>query len=548
STEGAGGFIGKIENKGKTITVTNSAISDCSLSSKENSSNADKEKPVGGIAGAVLSNSNIIGYNILAKNVQISRTRSNGINRAGDVIGYIDTGCSFKLVGLSTPKPADGSYMKKDVGTNKGDLHLIFADYEGACLAETPNEIPSSVNNGSASNVGDMGSFPYVTVNPSVSFITDPEGTGDVLTGDGVSSTALTNILDDIGESSAESKKAYHNVDSYAASFNSGNFSEKLSTFKAKTGASVEKDFPVIVLNESDAKITGLLNSCIHLLTNNSDIGSYAKADEKNRFSISIACYSYDSESGKFILAPEEDNSLRIENGNFVMVENKYDSAYNNRFTLIDVQYYAPDGSGNIAYHLYLPVYVEKMLKFNFTIGALSGTKYNADLYKDILGLVVLENYGTPVTAYLTYSYLRTAAEWQDAINGGENLLTGYGKSVVIKDGHLFPDDTKIALVDRNRDGRAYYGDISSAYTVGDGKLDFGSFKASDDTAFSPVPFIELLLNSADITAEESESGALVRCTQEEATVKIGAYYYKQTTTEEGPYYNAVVTPKAGMT
>ncbi|MGN0578481.1 MAG: hypothetical protein ACI4J4_07665, partial [Ruminiclostridium sp.] len=29
---------------------------------------------------------------------------------------------------------------------------------------------------------------------------------------------------------------------------------------------------------------------------------------------------------------------------------------------------------------------------------------------------------------------------------------------------------------------------------------------------------------------------------------KIGEYYYKQKNTEEGPYYNAVVTPKAGMT
>ncbi|MGN0656841.1 MAG: hypothetical protein ACI4KR_08605, partial [Ruminiclostridium sp.] len=541
SVEGAGGFIGKIENNGKTITIKNSVLSDCSISSGEdNGDSKNEEKPVGGIAGAVLSNSNIIGYNVLMNNVKVSRTRSNGINRAGDVIGYIDTGCSFKLVGLSTPKSADGTYMKKDAGTNNGELYLIYADYDGVCLEADCNKTSSPINN--TSNVTDMGVFPYVTVNPAVSI----DGT-NILTGDGVSSTALTNILADIGDSSAESAKAYHNVDSYADLFNSGNLSEKFSTFNDKTGQSIANDFPVLVLNDSSAKITDLLNYSIHLLTNNSDIASYTKSDD--RFNIDIACYSYNKDSDVFEREPEEVYSLQINNDYFVMSED-YDSAYNNRFTLIDVQYFAPDSDTEIAYHLYIPVYVEKMLKFDFTIGALSGTRYNSDLYLSVLGEPVLENYGTPVTAYVTYSYLRTAAEWQDAINGGEKLIGSYGKSVLISNGDIFPDSTKIALVDKNNGGKAYYSDMVTASSVVDEgtKLSFDQFTDFSGTnAFSPVSFIELLEKSADITVEPNENGTLVSCTEDEATVKIGgSYYRKKTDTDSGEFYTAAVTPKEG--
>ncbi|MGN0618160.1 MAG: hypothetical protein ACI4J7_03980, partial [Ruminiclostridium sp.] len=498
--------------------------------------------------GAVLSNSNIIGYNILAKNVQIIRSRDKyATNRAGDIIGYIDAGCSFKLVGLSAPKNKGvTNYMKKDAGTNNGELYLIYADYEGACLGDDCNKTSSPINN--TSNVADAS--PYVNVNPAVSI----DGT-NTLTGDGVSSTALNNILKDIADGSA---KAYQNVNADAEIFIDSNFSDKLSTFNTKTGAEIANDFPVIVLNDSGTNITSLLNSCIHLLTNNSKITSYTKSETDSNgnklFNVDIACYSYNNDSNVFEREAGA-ASIVINNGYFTMTDD-YDSAYNNRFTLIDVQYYAPDNPNDpneknrVAYHLYIPVYVEKMLKFDFTIGALSGTRYNSDLYLSVLGDPVLENYGTPVTAYVTYSYLRTAAEWQDAINGGENLLKSYGKSVVMNE-QVFPSGTKIALVDRNRDGKAYYSDMDTAFDAVDKKLNFSSFKASDDTGFSPVSFLELLEKSADISVGDPvENGTLAKCGEDEvseATVKIGGIYYRRKKDTDTEAYSVTVTPKEGM-
>ena len=105
------------------------------------------------------------------------------------------------------------------------------------------------------------------------------------------------------------------------------------------------------------------------------------------------------------------------------MTNMDYDSNYK-QFTLIDIQYLDPADTSKTAYHLYIPVYVEKMLNFDFRAAALSGTTYNVSAYTD--GNPVLENYGTPITAHVTYSYKRTAEEWQNVINGGEDLLTAY--------------------------------------------------------------------------------------------------------------------------
>lgn len=66
---------------------------------------------------------------------------------------------------------------------------------------------------------------------------------------------------------------------------------------------------------------------------------------------------------------------LEIKNGYFRMSDTDYDSSHDSQFTLIDIQYYAPNDTSRIAYHLFIPVSVEKMLKFDFKVGALSGTK-----------------------------------------------------------------------------------------------------------------------------------------------------------------------------
>lgn len=395
----------------------------------------------------------------------------------------------------------------------------------GECVT-TQNDIASTINVKS-SDVS--AASPFATINPSVLINIDDSET--VLTGDGISKTAIDNIIADTTK--------YTNVDTEKTKF-SGDYSRKLSTFNTELGLGVENDFPVLIVNDvKKDNVTALINSYIHLLTNDSSIAKYDEK-ESGKYQVVISQYKYDSTTKKFTTS--DTKTLNQAGTVFSMAGDNYDNTLG-QFTLIDVQYFAPNTS-NVAYHLYIPVVVEKMLNFEFKVGALSGTTYKADSYTSRLGLPVLENYGTPVTAYVTYSYRRTADEWASAINGGENILTNYGKSVLLKD-YVFPSDTKVVLVDRNQKNKAYYY-TPTAMTSAPYNLDFSNFKTSGGTTFESIPFIDLLEKSATITAEASTDGTLVQCgsTDVYAIVRDSSgQYYKKKTTETENLYTVTVTP-----
>lgn len=536
ASETIGGLIAKAESA-KTIVVTNSSVSDCILQQ------GGSQKPVGGIVGHCTVNMKVKGYNILSNNVQITDLTGNSVPGnayAGDVVGYIQSG-SVELVGVSVQMTESGIYAGKSVGKNNGSSFVIFADYDGECLGAGANTTAPTFN--SEADVTEMGAYPYVTVNPAV----NPVGV-DVLTGDGISITAINNIINDIRNGST---KAYSNVTSSVAD-TFENYAAKLSDFKEKTNSDRLTDaqnFPLLVINDSNFyRVTEMINSYVHLLTNDTSIANYANADS-SRCRVDISSYRL----GEGGFEKQADiKTLEIKSGYFVMSDSNYDSSYDSQFTLIDIQYFAPNNTSAVAYHLYIPVYVEKMLKFDFKVAALSGTKYNTALYTP--GNPVLESYGTPVTAYLSYSYLRTAQEWQDAINGGENVLKAYGKSVLLTGNYDLPDNTKLVLVDRNNYSKAYYSTIGTSFDSSGKVLDFSSFKTSDGaSAFSPVSFCTLLGKSADITASLDANGTLVKCNDDiaAATVKVGSEYFRRKTdsdTDTSVLYSVTVTAKDGMT
>ena len=529
--EAAGGFFAKTEFA-KTIILKNSLISDCTIRQNNNAA--------GGITGHNTGGMVINGYNIVMDNLQLTDL-SGGSKEAhsltGDIVGKMDnSSCKINLVGLSVQKNTDGLYAGKEAGTNSGKMYIIYADYEGKCLDTQKNETASAFNGGD--NADDMGAYPYATINPAI----NPDAL-NVITSDGVSADAINSILADI---EAGSKGAYKNAASDAAVFSG--FKDKLSTFNDKSGAGIVNNFPVLVVNDSNVNIKKMLNSYIHLLTNNTAIADYTATD--SRMSLDISSYRLNG-SGIFEKIDGVE-TLVVDKGYFRMT-NTYDSAYDGQFTLIDIGYKSPEDSSKIAYHLYIPVYVEKMLKYDFRIAALSGTRYNSALYKDICGLPVLENYGTPVTAFVTYSYLRTAEEWADAINGGENLMAGYGKSVLLNE-QVFPDGTKIALVDKNRGGKAFYSVWENAFSSSEHKLEFSAFSDSSGAGFTSVSLCSILQKSAVIKAEPNTEGNLVICddaNDPEATVKIGESLYRKKTdsdTDSSKYFSVTVTPKSGMT
>lgn len=529
SVEGVGGFIGKAEDA-KTSCVKNCLISDCILKSIA-------AKPAGGIVGTIRNNAKVNGYNIAVNNVKTTDKDGKRFTSGsfGDVAGQIDSGSHLKLVGVSMHKKSGGIYNGTDIGKNSGTAYVIFSDYNGSCLETNPNKDVSTVNMKTV--VDDMASFPYATINSKRRI-----DSTQFLTGDGADKTAINDIL---------SNKGYNNVADEYTKFSL--YESKLSTFNEKTGASIPDDIPVLVINEYNYRnVTEMLNSYIHILTNDMTVSNYAAADS-SICNVDILPLRLNESSGVFETSVDFEKTLEIKNGYFRMTDLDYDCNYK-QFTLIDVQYKDPTGSGKIAYHLYIPVYVEKMLNFDFRAAALSGTTYNTGAYTD--GDPVIENYGTPVTAHITYSYKRTVKEWQNAINSGENLLSGYGKSVLldVKGSIDLPDDTKLVLIDRNNYSKSYYSTIGEAFSASDKKLDFGKFSASGGTQFVPITFCDLLNRSADITAIADTNGTLVKCSTADtskATIKIGSVYYRKKTdsdTDTTLLYSAQLAPKTGMT
>lgn len=542
--EDVGGIVGKINDNKSTLIVKNSKISDCVIKINDNNSKNSDGTYSGGIVGKMAKNSCLYGYNISLDNVQF-KNNENKKAGAGEICGYMQNNTKVKVVGISARKGESGipaNIISKKDNINTAPSLCIYADYNGSCLDEpAANKEASTIS--SDSNVDDMGAYPYVTVNPK-NVIDKTADSPKFLTGDGADKSAIEAIIADISKGIGYINAA----DEYNDVFQK--YEGKLTTFNEKTGASVPDDFSVLLINESNyKKITEMLNSFIHILTNDTSISSYAQTGS-SVFSVDIMPMRLNETSGAFESGENFTKTLEYKNGYFRMTNMDYDSNYK-QFTLIDIQYLDPADTSKTAYHLYIPVYVEKMLNFDFRAAALSGTTYNVSAYTD--GNPVLENYGTPITAHVTYSYKRTAEEWQNVINGGENLLTAYGKYVLLESKQDLPDDTSLVLVDRNNGSKAYYSTIGEAFTASDDKLDFSKFSTSDGKGFEPVTFCNLLKKAADITVSQADDGTLVKCSNDisKATFKIGDDYYRKKTesdTDASLLYSVTLTAKEGMT
>lgn len=542
--EDVGGIVGKINDNKSTLIVKNSKISDCVIKINDNNSKNSDGTYSGGIVGKMAKNSCLYGYNISLDNVQF-KNNENKKAGAGEICGYMQNNTKVKVVGISARKGESGipaNIISKKDNINTAPSLCIYADYNGKCLDEpAANKEASTIS--SDSNVDDMGAYPYVTVNPK-NVIDKTADSPKFLTGDGADKSAVEAIIADISKGIGYINAA----DEYNNVFRK--YEGKLTTFNEKTGASVPDDFSVLLINESNyRKITEMLNSFIHILTNDTSVSSYAQTGS-SVFSVDIMPMRLNETSGTFKSGESFTKTLEYKNGYFRMTNMDYDSNYK-QFTLIDIQYLDPADTSKTAYHLYIPVYVEKMLNFDFRAAALSGTTYNVSAYTD--GNPVLENYGTPITAHVTYSYKRTAEEWQNVINGGEDLLTAYGKYVLLESKQDLPDDTSLVLVDRNNGSKAYYSTIGEAFTASDDKLDFSKFSTSDGKGFEPVTFCDLLKKAADITVSQADDGTLVKCSNDisKATFKIGDDYYRKKTesdTDASLLYSVTLTAKEGMT
>ena len=142
----------------------------------------------------------------------------------------------------------------------------------------------------------------------------------------------------------------------------------------------------------------------------------------------------------------------------------QYDTATPGQFTLLDVAFKDPSEVEKVAYHLYVPVIVKKLLEYNFDISAVSGSTYDQSLYANNRGNNVVENLGAPVTMEFEYNYLRSANDW-----AAEDKDFYYDKYLSFDQATTAAFDsntTKLILVDVNRGGKEYYLDKWTGITV----------------------------------------------------------------------------------
>ncbi len=500
---------------------------------------------------------NLIGYNLLVKNITLTGSKFGyvcGLTSDKDMTGNI-MHTVIKLVGYTRQDTRTGDDYAMEqplVGSTSTasefspilygtDGYIIFADYAGSCLgssgtgySETFSTINQTMNNGSITDVGTYSStnLNYINSSPFVTS-TDPKNIDatQFLTGDAVgyknsityANSRIGAILSDASGGTAA--KRYSTAYTKVGATNTAELITKLDTYgkysnyKAEiSNAGTTYDFPVLVVDDViDSECTDFLNEYLQYMTNSDfNFAGQMYADgttsASSVFNIEIGAMNWDSVQSKFVYTSGAYNSSSNTSGAYLSnnVGDKkfridgthYDNvSENGRFTLMDVQFYDPADSSKIAYHLYVPILVKKMLQYDFYASILSGTNYRVPPYEAVRttakGNTLIENIGNPVTMEVQWRYYRTLEEWQTSVNGGENLLRTLDKKIKFtKHTGAFPSDTKMVLVDPNNSNKYYYAETSDMsfedYDDNTGKISefhLDRFKDSSDTAFAPVDF-----------------------------------------------------------
>ena len=550
--------------------LNNITVDGCSI--KTNYSGSNPSCGTGGLIGTINSSSSnflmkLSGYDILVTGCTITHKIGGSTDdnvapankKIGDIVGNNLNNNPIKFVGVSTQ---NASYCGRHVGKNNSDTenygsttgsgtygefggYVIFADFN--------NRVGNTTFSGMDDGVADSGDE-YTDVTEAAPYIT-AAGTisigGITLTGDGVAYSVETLPINNIFSSGTSGRYAYSEGYYYNGSSGDNNrqifdkYDQKLVMFTSEVTGYMGNDFPVLILEDTTrANSHEMINSYLRLLTNTRyDFG----ADITNVFSITIYNMTY---SAGVFTPVATGASLKRTDGQFYMRNTEFDSG-KLQFSLIDLRFYDPAVPSKVAYHLYVPVFVKKVLSYAFDIAMQSGTTYLSSLYAPF-GQALFENVGTPVTAYFQYTYSRSAAEWTEAIYAGENVNRNYAKKLQLYKANTndalkdFPSDTVLVLIDPNNGYKTYYATIGTALTGN--SLNLSSFKSvmtvvNDELTFSGESFspakLQKMLDlsaSGPRTTDLLSTDKFVTATEEDElkpTVYVGDQGYRLATTEE---------------
>lgn len=497
-------ILAKSTKANATITLKNTEIVSCSLTKT-----GDNE--TGFLLGSSNGDKTIYeGFNILLKDCT---TDANGF-----FAGKIDDEGHMYLVAVSVVNCTGG---KQDFNASR-DCYVIRSDYTGAQTYQASS------------------ASPWVDVNP-LSKLNDKVSGISPVTGDGAA--FMADGKTPIGTQIAADGKFY-NVSEAMAFFNGTNVSgislAPFSTAGGNTGTGMP-DFPVLLLPAvSKAEVNTAVYNYISLLTNYTSSATTLNGKLKGN----ITANTYHWNGTQF--EPIVDSSITVNNGAIYATPGKYDNTLD-QFTLLTVTYQDPTDATN-SYKLYIPIVVQKLLRYHFYASAISGTLYSRETYLGMTSPVVT-THGDQITVLLSYVYDNektgdaAIAEWQNSVDNGDNLLWNFDKTIVLTlDGNEgLPAHTKLTLVDRNNQDKVYYAIYDgSVSTDGKAYISLSSFKAADNT-----PYVKnALCDAMGLKAAEADGGTFVATTKEDtaATVRVGDTYYRPATdTDTGAKFNITV-------
>lgn len=483
----AGGVIGyRGAYTGCILELDNFNINNCTIKS---------DSKAGGLAGELVEP--LYGYNVFSEKITVSSITDGVSISKGYICGKNNNSGSngiIKLAGftrqgtVSVDKMVGNSSSASSESYGSGG-YVIFADYNNASNKQTgidvgdnpvygnrhdkfSNVLANGTNVGYISRVVDgvtvNDNWPYVTSSPK----TDITAT-QFLTGDGahdlsyVGSTAKS-ILDGMNSSN---NKRYQKTGFTFSTTEGSEYADlkdyligNMSSFARQTKTGYDgTDFPVLVV--SNINCNTILSNYLCLLSNTDY--NYGE-DHSDIFKVDISSWSYSN--GVFTKRTGTGVEPALKRNpttkGFYITTNEFDNT-DYQFSLIDIQYLNPSDTSEIAYHLYVPVIVKKMLHYNVNLRLSSGTTYDPDTYPSSV-YNIAENLGNPVTIKASFVYIRDKDEWTAAINEGESVYRNYDgtrKYLMFKStATLFPSDAEVVLLDRNGDkDKSYYGKFAAA-------------------------------------------------------------------------------------
>ncbi|MDO4487481.1 MAG: hypothetical protein Q4B67_00120 [Eubacteriales bacterium] len=460
----AGGFVGFADNETKVKSIHDSYVKDSFVDGRFAGGG------FGRVYGCATSGGRLTGSNILISNTEISDIENKYIHHRAFFVGASGNAANkpleYNIAGLSIQK-GDTTCDRIVVGVQlaggapSGEYnysgYIAFTDYFGSSLENDGTANVLGVDDSGTSLERDQ-EKPYASTSPlsPISVKLTSDGNSLTVTGDGASFTGtspdfVTNVQKIYEDATGPHTPYSYNYYTLTDPATPLSFTDILTSYAQENQAvsdgaggvapTTAPDFPLIKIVSGN---TAVIKDFLNIVTN----GGFKRAVEKDRSAVSVVSTQYQWNQTAFVKTANRATVQATDDLDFYATAD-YDNDLD-RFTLITVTF-TEDGHN---YNVSIPVMVRRMLEIDFIATLDTGTVFYPESFNTKTSHV-LESYGNPITAMLSYTYNyakgdKTFYGWQNFIEGGGNAVQVLEKNIrfVQSGGTVLPAGTQLTLVD----------------------------------------------------------------------------------------------------